>query len=59
MLNSENYKRDRSSMSRDNGASDFILRGNMGFCSIDMSLVNNCGVPSLWFSPSEYANGGS
>ena len=38
---------------------DQILRGNMGFCPIDMSLVNNCGLPSLWIPSHEYINGGS
>jgi len=32
-----------------------VLRGNLGFCFLDMSLINLCGVPSLWIDPREYA----
>jgi hypothetical protein len=42
-----------------NSKQDLMLRGNMGLCPIDMSLVNNCGVPSLWINPQEYSRGGS
>lgn len=31
----------------------------MGFCPLDMSLINLCGVPSLWLDPKEFATGGS
>jgi hypothetical protein len=40
-------------------AKDKILRGNMGFCPLDMSLVNNCGIPSLWVTPRQLLVGGS
>ncbi len=29
----------------------------MGFCPLDMSLVNLCGVPSLWMGAKDFANG--
>jgi len=29
----------------------------MGFCPLDMSLVNLCGVPSLWIGAKDYVNG--
>ena len=36
-----------------------IMRGNLGFCPLDMSLINLCGVPSIWMDPREYAKGSS
>jgi hypothetical protein len=36
-----------------------MIRGNMGFCPLDMSLINLCGVPSLWMNPKEYCQEGS
>jgi hypothetical protein len=31
----------------------------MGFCPLDMSLINLAGVPSLWMNPKEYCQEGS
>jgi hypothetical protein len=36
-----------------------VQRGNLGFCPLDMSLLNLCGVPSLWLAPQEFATGSS
>ena len=36
-----------------------VIRGNLGFCPIDMSLLNLCGVPSLWMEPKDYVENGS
>ena len=36
-----------------------MIRGNMGFCPLDMSLINLGGVPSLWMNPKEYCSEGS
>jgi len=32
-------------------ATQKMPRGNLGLCYLDMSLVNLCGVPSLWMDP--------
>jgi hypothetical protein len=39
--------------------SPIVQRGNLGFCPLDMSLLNLCGVPSLWLDPKEFATGSS
>lgn len=36
-----------------------VQRGNLGFCPLDMSLINLCGVPSLWMEPKDYVIKGS
>lgn len=40
-------------------SSNKILRGNLGFCYLDMSLVNLCGIPSLWMDPRQFATAGA
>ena len=36
-----------------------VQRGNLGFCPLDMSLINLCGVPSLWLEPKDFVTKGS
>ena len=38
-------------------ASPKVQRGNLGFCPLDMSLLNLCGIPSLWMDPKEFSTG--
>jgi len=35
-----------------------IQRGNLGLCYIDMSLINLCGVPSIWMDSRQYEKAG-
>jgi hypothetical protein len=36
-----------------------VVRGNLGLCHLDMSLVNICGVPSLWMDPKSFSQSGA
>ena len=36
-----------------------VKRGNLGFCSLDMSLINLPGIPSLWMDSRQYCSSGS
>ena len=55
-LSQTSKRRKKASKDGDNSK---IIRGNLGFCYLDMSLVNLCGVPSLWMDQHEFANSGS
>lgn len=46
----ENKSADKKKNKRNSNEAQ-IYRGNLGFCYIDMSLVNLCGIPSLWMDP--------
>lgn len=52
----ESKKKKKSGLDDSNSK---IIRGNLGFCYLDMSLINLCGIPSLWMDQRQFATAGS
>lgn len=53
------FDEDSSKATKKNSVKSRVPKGNVGYCMLDMSLLNLCGVPSLWLDSRIYATSGT
>ena len=53
------FEEEPSKVAKKNSVKTRVPKGNVGYCMLDMSLLNLCGVPSLWLDSRIYATSGS